>query len=144
MFTAEQSYEFGLLVLCIYREASDQSLDAQHAVAWVIKNRVTKGGWFGKSWSGVILKPMQFSSFNGPDKDGHVDANNLRFPIPETDPAFGSCLLAAKHVYEGSTPDPTLGSQYYFDNSMLANPPSWAAKLVPTVKIGAFNFFREA
>ena len=144
MYTAEQSYEFALLILCIYREARGESSDAQHAVAWTIKNRVAKGGWFGDGWAGVILKPMQFSSFNGPDKDGHIDANNCTFPIPNTNPAYGSCLLAAKHVYEGTTPDPTMGSEYYFDDSMLKNPPSWAAKLTPTVKIGALNFFREA
>lgn len=141
MLTAEESYEFGLLVLCVYREARSESLDAQHAVAWTIKNRVTKGGWFGKSWSGVILKPLQFSSFNGPDKNGHVDANALTFPIPETDPAFGSCLLASKHVYEGTQFDPTAGATHYHDKSIPT--PAWAESMTRTLEVGKLVFYRQ-
>lgn len=138
MLTAFQAYEFGLLILCIWREARSESLDGQHAVGWVIKNRVAKGGWFGKSYSQVILKPSQFSSFNP------KDPNAAKFPIPETDAAYSNCVLAAKHVYEGTAPDNTDGSTYYFDQSLNENPPSWAKGFIKTVTIGRLNFFKEA
>lgn len=139
MYTPEQSYELILLMLCIWREARGETLEAKHAVGWVIRNRVMKPGrhWWGTDWEEVVLKPLQFSSFN-PN-----DPNAAKFPLP-TDPAFGACLLAAKHVYDQTQADNTGGATSYFDDSMAANPPTWAATLIPTVKIGRLNFFREA
>jgi spore germination cell wall hydrolase CwlJ-like protein len=140
MITAAQAYEFALLVLCLWREARGESLEGQHAVAWVIKNRVAKGGFFGNGWVGVILKPWQFSSFNGPDKDGKVDANATAFPIPGT-ASYESCFSAAKHVYEGTAPDPTSGCQYYYAASIAA--PKWTEKMTKVVQIGNHIFYRE-
>ena len=136
MYTAEQCYELALLMLCIWREARGEGAPGQYAVAWTIKNRVARGGWFGKTWVEVILKAKQFSSFNADDP------NAVKFPDPMTDASYGPCLMAAKHVYDGSAPDPTGGATYYFDDSMAANPPSWAKAFTKTVKIGRLNFFR--
>jgi spore germination cell wall hydrolase CwlJ-like protein len=137
VYTAEQCYELALLALCIYWEARGEGSNGQHAVAWVIKNRVTRGGWFGKSWAEVILKPYQFSSFNANDKQ--------KFPIPETDPAFGPCLYAAKHVYDGTSPDPTMGATHYYASSgpSKIDPPSWVKDMIPTVTTGNQSFFRQ-
>lgn len=140
--TAAEAYEFGLLILCVWREARGEPFDAQCGVAWVIRNRVAKGGWWGTTYAGVILKPSQFSSFNGPDKTGHVDANATKFPVPSADPAYASCLLAAKSVYEETTPDPTGGACWYHDTSIA--PPAWTADLVKTIQIGSLIFYREA
>lgn len=136
MYTAEQTYELALLMLCIWREARGESIDAKHAVGWVIRNRKEKGGWFGNSYYSVITKPAQFSSFNV------GDPNATKFPNPITDASYGECLLAAKHVYDGTAPDNTMGSTYYFDDSMAANPPGWASAFVPTVKMGNLNFYK--
>ena len=139
MYTPEQSYELILLMLCIWREARGETFEAKHAVGWVIRNRAMKPGkqWYGNDWEEVILKPWQFSSFNA------NDPNAAKFPLP-TDPAFGACLLTAKHVYDGTFADNTDGSTFYFDDSMAANPPDWAKTLTSTVKIGRLNFFKEA
>lgn len=139
MYTPEQSYELILLMLCIWREARGESMDAKHAVGWVIRNRAMRPGkqWYGNSYAECILKPYQFSSFNA------NDPNAVKFPLPD-DPSYAPCLLAAKHVYDGTLADNTGGSDYYFDDSMAANPPKWAATLTPTVKIGRLNFFKEA
>lgn len=109
----------------------------------MIRNRVEHPGWYGKTYCEVILHKSQFSSFNMPDHAGHVDANELTFPIPTTDPAYGSCLLAAKQVYENTAADPTGGAVSYFDDSMLENPPNWITDFVSTVKIGKLNFFKN-
>lgn len=139
MYSAEQSYELTLLMLCIWREARGEPMEGKYGVGWVIRNRAMKPGsqWYGNDWEEVILKPSQFSSFNS------NDPNASKFPLP-SDPSFGACLLAAKHVYDQTAPDNTQGSTYYFDDSMAANPPKWAATLIPTVKIGRLNFFRES
>ncbi len=136
MYTAEQAYELALLMLCIWREAQNQSPLGQEAVAWVIRNRVDRGK-YGKGWIGVILKPWQFSSFNANDPMA------AKLPMPLTDIAYQSCLLAAKHVYDKTSADPTFGATHYFADSMAANPPSWAKDFVQTTKIGQHTFFRE-
>lgn len=147
MYTSDEAYQFSLLLLAVWREARDQSAEAQLGVAWVIRNRVNRQGRFGATYAEVILKPYQFSSFHGPTKDKEgklvLDANAVKFPLPASDPSFGSCLLAAKRAYDGDSNDPTMGSQFYYDDSMAANPPSWSKVYKPTVKIGALNFFRE-
>ncbi len=141
MYTAEQCYELALLMLCIWREARGESDEAKLGVAWTIKNRVALQSWMGKSYVGVILKPFQFSSFNGPDHEGRVDANSTKFPIPTTDPSFGPCLMAAKRAYEGTSPDPTAGATHYYDDSIA--PPSWTAAGTPTVVLGKLHFYKD-
>ena len=138
MYTPEQAYELILLMLCIWREARGEPMSAKHGVGWVIRNRALKSGksWWGDSYVGVILKPWQFSSFNP------SDPNAAKFPMPD-DPSFGECLLAAKHVYDGTAADNTGGATSYYDDSIAANPPKWAATLTPSAKIGRLNFFKE-
>lgn len=101
--------------------------------------------WMGKTYPEVILKPYQFSSFNQPtaDKDGklHVDANATKLPIPTSDIAYGPCLMAAKHVYDGTTADPTLGATHYYDDSIAA--PSWTNGATNTMKLGRLNFYKD-
>ncbi len=138
MYTAEQSYELAMLTICIWREARGESIEGKKAVGWCIRNRAFKEGnqWYGNDWVSVILKPFQFSSFNS------NDPNAAKFPLM-SDPSFSDCLKAAKYAYNAMTPDPTGGATYYFDDSMAANPPKWAAALTPTTKIGRLNFFKE-
>jgi spore germination cell wall hydrolase CwlJ-like protein len=138
MYTAEQCYEFALLLLCIWREARGETMEAKKGVAWCIRNRVMKEGrqWYGDDWTTVILKPYQFSSFNA------NDPNATKLPLM-SDPSFKDCLTAAKYAYNGMAPDPTQGATYYFDDSLAANPPKWAKTFTPTVKIGRLNFFKE-
>jgi spore germination cell wall hydrolase CwlJ-like protein len=135
MYNAYQVYDLTLLMLCIYRESRGESDEAHHAVGWVIKNRVTLGGWYGKGWAGVILKPWQFSSFNP------ADPNASKLPFPDLDPSYGSCLLAAKHVYDGTSVDPTFGATHYHDTSIAA--PAWAKDMDKTVQIGRLVFYKE-
>ncbi len=144
MYTAGQVYELALLLICIWREARGESTEAQLAVGWVIRNRVLRAGWFGKTFAEVILKPSQFSSFGWKDKDGgwHYDAQATQLPTP-TDPSYEACLRVAKQVYDATSPDPPRGATYYFDDSLAANPPSWAKNFMATVKIGRLNFFRD-
>lgn len=138
MYTPDQAYEFSLLLLCIWREARGESDEAKQAVGWCIRNRVFRPGktWYGDDWEDVILKPWQFSSFNA------SDPNATKFPLP-TDPSFRSCLYAAKYAYEQLGGDPTMGATYYFDDSLAANPPKWAATMRRTVQIGKLIFYAE-
>ncbi len=169
-FTLEQIYEVFLLALVIWREARGETLAAKLAVAWVVRNRVQRPGWWGKDWGSVVLKPFQFSSFN------HNDPNATRWPDP-LDTSWEASLQIAADVYVPmnrigtvsesrtaghgqvrssvsagrdhrtlETGDPTSGAVYYFDKSLDNNPPAWAidGSTVHTADIGNLHFYARA
>ena len=135
--TDREAYQFGLLPLVIWREARNQPLEAMIGVAWTIRNRVNKPGWWGSDWPSVILRKWQFSSFNW------NDPNYQKFPIGN-EPEWELCLRAAADVFTNSVSDLTEGATHYYDKSLDATPPNWAVdgSMVRTVSIGAFRFFR--
>ena len=132
---------FTLLVLCVWREARGEGPDAMLGVAWSIRNRVLRPGWWGHSWMSVILMPLQYSSFN------HNDPNATKWPSEES-PTFTDCLIAANKVYTFDlqqaplVPDPTGGATHYFDASLDHNPPTWAKEMTKTCEIGRLRFYK--
>ncbi len=125
-----------LLALAVYREARGESPLGQRAVAWVIRNRVERAGWFGSDYLGVILKSKQFSSFNM----GETQSTTYGHP---GEGAWRESVHAAMDVMEDRFADPTLGATHYYDRSLDAHPPAWAKTMTPTIDIGAFHFFRQ-
>lgn len=126
-----------LLALCVWRESRGESYLAKLGVAYVIRNRASQSKWWGKSIREVILKPYQFSSFN------NNDVNFDKFP-DTYDPSFIECSNVATHALEGTEPDPTSNSTFYFDKSLDAKPPKWAESYVHTIDIGRLHFYRES
>lgn len=57
--------ESDLMALCIWSEARGEPLDGQHAVAWVMMNRLRRAPRFGNTLREIVLAPWQFSWFNG-------------------------------------------------------------------------------
>ena len=133
-------YDTFLMALCCWREARGEIVAGKYAVCWSIKNRADHPSWWGgPSISSVVLKPMQYSSFNA------NDPNATKFPLP-TDTSWTASLLAAGQVLAGMLVDPTMGATHYFDSSMDANPPVWAkdGSKVLTVTIGNLHFWKLA
>lgn len=130
-------YNIVLLGICTWREAQNQPRVAQVGQAWSVRNRVDRPGFWdwGDSYASVILKPFQYSSFN------HNDPNALKIPA-DTDPSWIQCLAIAQDVYQGISEDPTSGSTHYFDSSLDANPPAWAAKMEHVIDLGQLRFYR--
>jgi|ERR1017187_338362 hypothetical protein len=137
----QESYSFILFALCLWREARGELYDTKTAVAWSIRNRVQRPGWWGHDWAGVILMPWQYSSFN------HADPNASKLPIP-ADPAWQDCLDIAAKVYPTPTlvDDPTQGATSYFDISLDPDPPKWTldGSQVKTIDMGRLHFYRLA
>lgn len=139
----DQMWDFSLLSLAVWRESRGELLTTKQAVAWSIRNRVSRPRWWGHSWTSVILLPYQYSSFN------HNDPNATKFPNPP-DPSWADCLTAADQVYTTDITvvpqlaDPTQGADSYFDMSLDTNPPSWAndGSKVKTVDFGRLHFYR--
>lgn len=139
--TPQQAWDFGMLALCVWREAQGEDRSAWRAVAWTLHNRAVKPGktWWGDSYSECVLKPWQFSSFN------KNDPNATKMPF-SNDPVFADIMLVCAEVFNGTDAvDLTQGATYYFDKSLDKTPPVWATngKLVKTVDIGRLHFYRE-
>ena len=135
------AYPFTLLALCLWREARGELYDTKVCVAWSIRNRVQKPGWWGSSWETVVLMPFQYSSFN------HGDPNAAKLPH-SSDPTFQDCLAIAGKLYAEppTIPDPTGGATSYFDMSLDTDPPKWATdgSQVKTLDMGRLHFYRVA
>lgn len=137
----QDAYSFILFALCIWRESRGELITTKQAVAWSIKNRVLSPGWWGHSWTGVILMPWQYSSFN------HNDPNATKWPVT-TDPSWTDSLTVAEQVFNADPllPDPTHGATSYFDQSLDTDPPKWAidGSMVKTVDFGRLHFYKLA
>lgn len=141
----QQQAELALLALVTWREARGEVLFTKQAVAWSIRNRVLKPGWWGHSWWSVILMPYQYSSFN------RTDPEATKWPVA-VDPSWEEALLVASQVYTSdlsASPvilDPTGGAHSYFDESMDAHPPSWAldGHMKKVCEFGRMRFYATA
>jgi spore germination cell wall hydrolase CwlJ-like protein len=129
----EQFYDLFLLALCVWRESRGEPLIAKVAVAYTVLNRAAHPSWWGTDIVSVILKPLQYSSFN------RDDPNSSRFPTKQ-DLSWTASLDAARKAIDKTEPDPTDGATNYFDTSI--SPPDWTKKLNYTVSIGAFLFYK--
>lgn len=136
LYNASQSWELSLLALCVWREGRNQPFRGLRGIAWSVRNRVEHPSWWGKSYSEVITKRWQFSSFN------EGDPNALQFPVD--DPAWSSCLQAAEDVYGGIIADPTGGATHYYNPAAVKATPKWVEGPPPatfTVQLGDHLFY---
>jgi hypothetical protein len=134
------TYDQFLLALCLFREARGSSLPALTAIYHVILNRVNDPH---KRWRrtipGVILQPLQFSSFNR-------DSPDQAFPVPPepgTQPnpdwrAWQDCLTV---VQTQLLADPTGGANCY-ESCAPGQLPAWASPEKITVTVGPFRFYK--
>jgi len=124
-----------ILALCLWREARGESSRGRGGVACVIRNRMTDSR---KRWpqtaAGVVLQPLQFSSFNS------GDPNSTRYPSA-TDRAWMDCTQIAEQVLSATPPeDPSGHANHYYDISIQA--PYWAQPATETARIGRLVFHR--
>ena len=125
-----------LLKLCVWREARGEDPAGQAGVAWSVLNRAAHPRWWGHDIRSVVLKPFQYSSFN-PN-----DPNVAKFPDPG-DPVYRRLSVICDDCMSGALPDPTGGATSYFDASLDAKPPQWAASMDRCAVIGRIRFYRE-
>ena len=59
--------DLNIMAKTIWGEARGEPYNGQVAVAWVIRNRAERGGWFGNTIREVCLKDQQFSCWNRND-----------------------------------------------------------------------------
>lgn len=133
MWKTDEVPKIYLTALCCWREARGTSDDAMRGVIHAIKNRATKPSWWGSGYIGVILKPLQFSSFNS------NDPNAVKFPADD-DRVFARILELTEKIVMNQDEDLTDGATHYH-NADIA--PAWDSNMIETARIGPFKFFRE-
>jgi spore germination cell wall hydrolase CwlJ-like protein len=126
-----------LLAQCIFGEARGEIPEAQYAVGCVVRNRV-ESGRYGTGWTGVILRPWQFSSFNTDD----VNRDKLMRPL-EHEPAevWWRCYVAADMTIHHPQGDPTQGALFYFSRPLTEPPHAWGP-VTHAADIGNLHFYR--
>ena len=125
-----------LLALCIWGEARGESYVGKVAVGSVILNRVDKGGWFGKSLKGVILKPYQFSCFLKNDPNYPILLKIAQNFDGYTNKTLDECETIAIDLYHDGKRN-TEATHY----KTLDCRASWENKLKLVATIGNHNFY---
>lgn len=141
-----------MAVACtVFGEARREPLIGQHAVAWVIRNRLQSPARFGATWKAVCLRPAQFSCWYPWGGAGNFAAvmtaarQLLDGPAPRPGSALARALQVADDVMVGRGPDPTSGADHYYAPAAMVPPgrvPVWARGLRPTAVVGAHRFYR--
>ena len=121
----------------VYGEARGEGKDGWVAVAWVIKNRASKPGWWGHDVISVCLKPMQFDCWNSNDPNSSAVAS-----VDSSNSVFAAITAVCDDVINGTIPDPTHGATYYYVTGMH-HPPAWANGKTPCAVIGHQSFFNN-
>lgn len=126
----------------LYGEARGESMEGQIAIAWVIRNRVHEGGWWGNGIVDVCQKKLQFSCWNPGDP-----TRDTMLAVTLDSVVFRRCLAFVTLVFSGDCPDPTDRATNYFTiaSPVWAKiwPPEWAARMKETRRIGAHVFYRN-
>ena len=128
-----------LLQCLIWGEARGETLEGKIGVACVVMNRVKEKPWRGDDWSGVMLRPRQFSCFN------LSDPNLLKIVTGYQADRWGDaiwrmCRWIAHGVIYNWVPDNTNGANHYCNAD--SDLPYWAEGKTPIKIIGNHNFYR--
>ena len=128
-----------LLAMCIFGEARGEIPEAQYAVGCVVRNRV-ESGHYGIGWTGVILRPWQFSSFDANDPNRAKLMEPTKYESPEV---WWRCYVAADMAMHHASGDPTGGAVFYFSPPLTEPPAAWGP-VTETVVIGNLHFCKAA
>lgn len=119
----------------VWGEARGESDAGRAAVAWVIKNRASQPGWWGRDIETVCLKKWQFSCWNP------TDPNSVKCAMvsEKIDKGFERIKEICRSVLSCETEDPTNGATHYHTKSIS---PAWAMKIDPCAEIGNHKFYK--
>lgn len=142
--------DYGILALCLWREARGEGYAGQVAVACVVRNRVLKNS---TSYFGEITKKWAFSSITA------TGDPQLGLYPNVFDTQWQQCQQIAQSVADGDITDTTGGATLYWNPLGIKSnvtfetlsgqtvdfPQSWNPEVVSeTVQIGSHIFLREA
>lgn len=127
------AFEVAARTLC--QEVRGEPLEAQQAVAYVIKNRLNARRW-GDTLASVCLWPYQFSGWRGAQDPNFAYACRLA----DDDPTLSHMRSVMQAAIDSKT-DPTGGATHYYNPSIVVQPPAWVHGAHFVGKIGHQNFY---
>lgn len=141
----EKATEAQRVAATLWGEARSEPVQGIIAVANVIRNRVKNPGWWGDSYSGVVLAPKQFSCWSEAGGERNYQRllgfmQLLAAGTPITDPSQRECIGIAHLVIGEYLRDNTKGSTHYH-TATLAPRPKWAKGQVPVIQAGNHSFY---
>lgn len=115
-----------LMTRAVLGEAAGEGDTGMAAVAHNILNRTIDGGFGGRSIRGVVMKPGQYSAFNG--ETGYVggEGKNNLINMDKNSAAYQHARQIVQHVLSGNNVDPTNGSTHYVAAGVN---PNWKASV---------------
>lgn len=126
-----------LLQCLIYGEARGECIEGKIAVGCVVRNRVDRPAWWGKTWQEVMLKPKQFSCFN----NWGIDLTSTKKFLTIADryhPVWRECWWVAYGIRYRNIRDITSGATHFHSGKM----PRWAYRLTRKKVIGNHIFYK--
>jgi spore germination cell wall hydrolase CwlJ-like protein len=123
-----------LAAVTIWQEARGELYQGKLAVAEVIRNRMQERYASDGTVAGTVLRPKQFSGWNGGDPN--------RIPslkIDDGDRSVAECIRAWKEAMEQST-NIAKGALLYYAPALAA--PAWARGCTELARIGGHVFLR--
>lgn len=132
--------DLDFLALTIWAEARGEGPAGMQQVGHVIRNRVEKGTFGGRTYQGVVTKRKQFSCWNPGDPNRskltleHVEKLNPKTPDAK---ALVQAYAAARLVMSRKS-DPTNGATHYHTTAVN---PYWTADLKKVAQVGSHIFY---
>ena len=133
-----------LLARLIFGEARDERLpdSVRIGIGWSARNRLEdeKHRWKDTYYQ-VITGHSQYAAFNKSDKNRLFVEDPIQTALLANKRAWEKCYEIAIKILHNEAPDPTGGSNHYFDKSI--KPPVWATPKTFRIKIGPILFYRR-
>ena len=135
----------------LYGEARSEPVEGLIAVGCVIRNRVKAQSWFGKTYSDVVTKKLQFSClfpFGGKEDRNYARvlsfAQTLASKQPLTDMKQRECVGIAALIVNDAVRDVIAerakgAKADHYHTATLTPRPTWAT--VPIAQIGGHVFY---
>ena len=113
--------------LTVYGEASGENAASKRAIAWIIRNRMTKKRW-GDSYQKIVVRPSQFNCWNRKD----VNYAKLQHPgqiDPSDKKAWEESIKIITEVHDApETDNPIPGVCNYFSGKADPKKNKWEGK----------------
>ena len=119
----------------IYGEARGEPIEGQHAVGFVVLNRVAANTWYGSSVIDVCLKPWQFSTWNQ-----NTSSRRMLDAMNASDQRLAPQVQVAREVLSGAAPNLIDGATHYHADYVH---PAWVTGATRVAAVGRHIFYKD-